>query len=89
MNRSRGRMTIFPYDECYQAFLESLKEVYTRFDAVMYAYGLLRKQYHLLMETPRANLERLMRHINGSYTQRHNRVQRTDGPLFRGRYTAT
>ena len=27
-----------------------------------------------------------MRHIDGVYTQRFNRVQRRDGPLFRGRY---
>jgi hypothetical protein len=29
-----------------------------------------------------------MRHINGVYTQRHNRLGHTDGPLFRGRYQA-
>ena len=29
-----------------------------------------------------------MRHINGVYTQRYNRLKRTDGPLFRGRYKA-
>ncbi len=44
--------------------------------------------YHLLIETPRANLDRIMRHINGIYTQRYNRLRRTDGPLFRGRYKA-
>ena len=44
--------------------------------------------YHLLLETPNANLSRIMRHINGVYTQRHNRLKRTDGPLFRGRYKA-
>lgn len=27
-----------------------------------------------------------MRHINGLYTQRYNRLNRTDGALFRGRY---
>ncbi len=27
-----------------------------------------------------------MRHVNGVYTQRHNRLNKTDGPLFRGRY---
>ena len=42
--------------------------------------------YHLLTETPLANLDRIMRHINGVYTQRYNRLKRTDGPLFRGRY---
>jgi len=29
-----------------------------------------------------------MRHVNGLYTQRYNRLHKTDGPLFRGRYKA-
>jgi len=44
--------------------------------------------YHLLVKTPRANLSRIMRHIDGLYTQRHNRLRKTDGSLFRGRYKA-
>ncbi len=42
--------------------------------------------YHLLIETPKANLSRIMQHINGLYTQRHNRKRKKDGVLFRGRY---
>ena len=45
-------------------------------------------RYHLLVHTPRGNLARCMRHVNGLYTQRYNRAHRTDGPLFRGRYKA-
>jgi hypothetical protein len=44
--------------------------------------------YHLLVETPLANLSRAMRHLNGVYTQRYNREVKSDGPLFRGRYKA-
>ena len=44
--------------------------------------------YHLLVKTPQANLGRAMRHINGVYTQRFNKNQKTDGSLFRGRYKA-
>ena len=29
-----------------------------------------------------------MRHIGGIYTQRYNRLRKSDGPLFRGRYKA-
>jgi REP element-mobilizing transposase RayT len=29
-----------------------------------------------------------MRHINGLYTQKFNRSEKHDGPLFRGRYKA-
>jgi len=44
--------------------------------------------YHLLIQTPKANLSRIMRHVNGVYTQKFNRLERTDGPLFRGRFKA-
>ncbi|MFK8012140.1 MAG: helix-turn-helix domain-containing protein, partial [Marinicellaceae bacterium] len=40
----------------------------------------------LLIETPHANLSRIMRHINGVYTQAYNRLKNTDGSLFRGRF---
>lgn len=88
MNRGRGRQTIFHNDEYYQAFLHTLAESHSRFDAIIHSYCLMSNHYHLLIETPRANLDRIMRHINGVYTQRFNRLKRTDGPLFRGRYKA-
>jgi putative transposase len=88
MNRGRGRHLIFHSEAYYQAFLKTLEEANKRFDAVIHAYCLMGNHYHLLIETPRANLDRIMRHINGVYTQRHNRLKKTDGPLFRGRYKA-
>ena len=42
--------------------------------------------YHILVQTPDANISRSMRHINGVYTQRFNKRHRCDGQLFRGRY---
>ena len=86
MNRGRGRQRIFHNDAYYQEFLKTLEEAYQRFDAIIHAYCLMGNHYHLLIETPRANLDRIMRHINGIYTQRYNRLKGTDGPLFRGRY---
>ncbi|MFP3912453.1 MAG: transposase [Desulfobacteraceae bacterium] len=50
------------------------------------AYCLMPSHYHLLVQTPEANLSRCMRHLNSVYTQRFNRNHRTDGALFRGRY---
>jgi len=44
--------------------------------------------YHLLIRTPEGNLQRIMRHVNGVYTQYFNRRMHRDGPLFRGRYHA-
>lgn len=88
MNRGRGRRTIFHDRDYYQAFLDCLFEVHARFAAEIHAYCLMGNHYHLLIKTPLANLSRIMRHINGIYTQRYNRLKHTDGPLFRGRYKA-
>lgn len=86
MNRGRDRRTIFHNDAYFNAFLDTLQEASQRFDAVIHAYCLMTNHYHLLLETPKANLSRIMRHVNGIYTQRYNRMRRTDGTLFRGRY---
>ena len=86
MNRGRGRCAIFHGDSYYQSFLDTVGEACERFGCVIHAYCLLGNHYHLLIETPKANLSRVMRHINGVYTQRYNRLKKTDGPLFRGRF---
>lgn len=44
--------------------------------------------YHLVIETPEANLSKGMRQLNGIYTQLYNRRHRTTGHLFQGRYKA-
>jgi hypothetical protein len=42
--------------------------------------------YHLLVETPQANISDGMRHLNGIYTQRFNRRYSSIGHLFQGRF---
>ena len=44
--------------------------------------------YHLLMQTPEANLARGMRQLNGVYAQGFNRRHGRVGHLFQGRYGA-
>ncbi|MDQ7048292.1 MAG: transposase [Enterobacterales bacterium] len=88
MNRGRNHASLFHDERYYEAFLKCLQESSEQFDAVIHAYCLVTNHYHLLIETPYANLARIMRHINGVYTQRHNGLKKTDGPLFKGRYKA-
>ncbi len=52
------------------------------------AYCVLPAGYHLVVETPRANLSKGMRDLNGEYTQAYNRVRGRKGPVFRGRFHA-
>jgi len=88
MNRGRSGHNIFHGEQYFKAFLSVLDEAYRRFGLQVLCYCLMGNHYHLLVKTPEANLGRAMRHINGVYTQRHNRMKHTDGPLFRGRYKA-
>jgi REP element-mobilizing transposase RayT len=88
MNRGRARQKIFHTPDYYEAFLQGLDEAHRRFGMEVHAYCLMGNHYHLLIKTPQGNLSRVMRHIDGLYTQRHNRLMKTDGALFRGRYKA-
>jgi REP element-mobilizing transposase RayT len=88
MNRGRGRQEIFGGDHDYRSFLDTVGEAVHRYQLEVHAYCLMPNHYHLLVRTPLGNLSRIMRHIDGLYTQRHNRRADTDGPLFRGRYKA-
>ena len=88
MNRGAGRQAIYLVDDDYGMFLEAVKESSRFFDIRIISYCLMPNHYHLLIQTPKANLSRAMRHLNGVYTQRFNRYHKKDGPLFRGRYKA-
>lgn len=88
MNRGRARQKIFHTPAYYEAFLKGLDEAHMRFGMEIHAYCLMGNHYHLLIKTPQGNLSRIMRHIDGLYTQRYNRLKKTDGSLFRGRYKA-
>ena len=54
----------------------------------MLAYCLRGNHYHVVLHTRRANLSRLMPHLNGVVTQACNRRHRKVGHLFQGRFKA-
>ncbi len=88
MNRGLARQAIVTEDIHRRLFLAVMGEMCALFGAECHAYCLMDTHYHLLLHTPRGNLGRCMRHVNGVYTQRLNRLLDRDGPLFRGRYRA-
>ena len=86
MNRGRRVERIFSDQKDYETFLDLLKESAALWRVKVAAYCLMSNHYHILFQTPRGNLSRFMRHLNGVYTQRYNRAHQCDGQLFRGRY---
>ncbi|MFM9971112.1 MAG: REP-associated tyrosine transposase [Burkholderiales bacterium] len=87
---SRGdrREPIFEDDDDRAAWLDVLGDALDRFHATAFAYCLMTNHYHVVIQTHRANLSRLMRHLNGVYTQRYNSRHRKVGHLFQGRFKA-
>jgi REP element-mobilizing transposase RayT len=56
MNRGRDHQSIYLEDEDYEIFLGTLAEVTKEYHGVIHAYCLMTNRYHLLVETPKANL---------------------------------
>lgn len=88
MNRGAGQREVFKTERQREYFLGLLNDTTNRFQAEWHAYCLMGNHYHLLIRTPQGNLQRIMRHVDGLYTQFFNRTEDRDGPLFRGRYRA-
>ncbi len=88
MNRGLEHRDIALSDEDHRRFTALLDELGRRWRVKIYAYCLMSNHYHLFLQTPQGNLARVMRHLDGLYTQSFNRAYQRDGPLFRGRYKA-
>ena len=86
MNRGRRGEDVFTGKKDYNAFINLLKELVEDYNVKIAAYCLMSNHYHLLVQTPTANISRAMRHLNGVYTQRFNKIYHCDGQLFRGRF---
>ena len=87
-SRGNARQDIFLIDPDRELFLKVLAATVERFGWVCHAYCLMTNHYHLLIETPEANLSRGMRHLNGVYTQAFNRRHMRTGHVLQGRFKA-
>ena len=85
-SRGNAGLPIFADDIDRHSLLLLFQETFSRFNWLCYAYCLMDNHYHLLVETVDGNLSQGMRHLNGVYTQRHNRRNSRTGHVFQGRY---
>jgi putative transposase len=67
-------------------FLQVLTDVCERYNWVVHAYCLMSNHYHLLVQTPDANLSQGMRQLKGVFTQSMDRKHHRVGHLFQGKY---
>jgi putative transposase len=87
--RGNAKQLIFLDDADRLSFLEVVERAVDRFQWCCLSYCLMPNHYHLVLQTPNANLSRGMRQVNGTYAQRFNRRHGRCGHLFQGRFGAT
>jgi putative transposase len=85
-SRGNALEKIFLNDEDRGRFLNVLGDVVVRCGWICHAYCLMSNHYHLLIETPDANVSRGMHLLNGVYTQWFNRRHHRVGHLLQGRF---
>jgi len=86
MNRGDRREPIFKDDQDRRRFLETLGQACAKTGWQVHAYCLMLNHFHLVVETPNANLVAGMKWFLGTYTSRFNRRHKLFGHLFSGRY---
>ncbi len=87
-SRGHRREPIYRDDIDRMAHLDVIAQAMDRFDAQVLAYCLMGNHYHLVLYTRLGNLSRVMRHINGVYSQTFNRRHDLVGHLLQRRFKA-
>jgi putative transposase len=87
-SRGNERRKIYYAKSDYEKFKSYLRDAQDKYGFFLHSYVFMTNHYHLLIETPEGNLNKLMHYMNGSYTNYLNRRRKRNGHLFQGRYKA-
>jgi REP element-mobilizing transposase RayT len=88
MNRGDRQEPIFLDDVDRQDFIKTLAEASQKTAWQVHAYCLMKNHFHVVLETPNANLVEGMRWLLSTYTIRLNHRHKLFGHVFSGRYKA-
>lgn len=88
MSRGDQREDIFLDEVDRHDFIKTLAEACQKTDWQVHAFCLMRNHYHLVMETPNADLVSGMAWLQSTYTIRLNNRHKLSGHVLSGRYKA-
>lgn len=86
INRGNAGQAIFKSKKDREKFIEYLAQMVERFRIGLHCYCLMSNHYHLLLETPDANLSKSIQWLNASYAMYFNVKRERHGHLFQGRF---
>lgn len=88
MARGNGGDDVFVTDDDRKSFLFRLGQVCASHGWKIHAWVLMGNHFHLLLETPQANLVTGMKQLLATFSQGWNRARQRRGHVFQGRYKA-
>lgn len=86
--RGNEKKNIFCSKSDCEKFKFYLREAIEKYRCRLHCYVIMSNHYHLLIETLKANLSKIMHYINSSYSNYFNNKENRIGHLFQGRYRA-
>lgn len=91
VQRGHNRQVVFPTEEDFRYYLETLKAGKSEFGVKVYGYCLMTNHVHLVLEPPGevAVLGRLMKRLAGRQTRYMNRLEGRRGTLWESRYKSS
>jgi putative transposase len=88
VQRGIEKKEIFKTDRDKEKFLSYLEQSFDRYHSICHTYDLMDNHYHMIIETPKANISKIMHYLNTSYAVYYNIKHKRVGPLYQGRYKA-
>lgn len=86
MARGDGGKAVFETDDDRRSFVFRMGQVCESHGWRIHAWVLMGNHFHLLVETPQANLVTGMQRLLGTFSQGWNRARERRGHVFQGRY---
>jgi len=86
--RGNRRANIFLDKRDFLIWLDLLAEMVGKHSIKVHGYCLMPNHFHLLIETPQANLSQVMHMLNARYCQHFNKRHGTSGHVIQGRFHA-
>ncbi len=88
LTRGNQRQKIFKTNDDFNKYLEILSDYKNRYNYHLFSYVLMSNHVHLLIQTLKTPLSKILQGVNQRYTTYFNRKYKTVGHLFQGRYKA-
>ena len=87
INRGNRRAEVFHEREDYEKFITLLQEAKKISNVKIYAFALMPNHFHLIVEPNKAeDLSKFMQWLLTSYVRFYNKMYKTSGHLWQGRY---